>query len=88
MRDILSIVIPDSTAALPGALQVAVSRTGDARDPSPRAAAPPASGGRPEDSLLMIVDDEPINIKVLQKYLKIAGYSRFVTTSDAMSVLG
>jgi putative two-component system response regulator len=43
---------------------------------------------RPEECLLMIVDDEPINIKVLQKYLKMAGYSRFVTTSDSTSVLG
>ena len=35
----------------------------------------------------MIVDDEPINVKILQKHLKLAGYSRFITTSDAMSVL-
>ena len=46
-----------------------------------------SSGVRPADGLLMIVDDEPINVKVLQKHLKIAGYSRFITTSDAMSVL-
>ena len=35
----------------------------------------------------MIVDDEPINVKILQKHLKLAGYTRFITTSDAMSVL-
>ena len=31
----------------------------------------------------MIVDDEPINIKVVQKYLQGHGYSQFITTSDA-----
>ena len=35
----------------------------------------------------MIVDDEPINIKVLQKYLKMAGYSRFVTTTEPLTVV-
>jgi putative two-component system response regulator len=32
---------------------------------------------------IMIVDDEPINIKVVQKYLQGFGYASFVTTSDA-----
>jgi putative two-component system response regulator len=32
---------------------------------------------------VMIVDDEPINIKLARKYLQIAGYSNFITTSDA-----
>ncbi len=32
---------------------------------------------------IAIVDDQPINIAVVQKYLKIAGYTQFVTTTDA-----
>jgi putative two-component system response regulator len=35
------------------------------------------------DATLMIVDDEPINIKVLRKYLQGTGYGNFVTTSDS-----
>lgn len=31
----------------------------------------------------MIVDDEPINIKLIQKYLRSAGYHDFVTTSES-----
>ncbi len=37
---------------------------------------------------IAIVDDEPINVKVVQKYLKLAGYQRFVTTTDATEALG
>jgi putative two-component system response regulator len=36
---------------------------------------------------LMIVDDEPVNIKVVQKYLKQAGYQQFLTTTDPRLVL-
>lgn len=36
-----------------------------------------------QNATVMIVDDEPVNIKVVQKYLKNAGYHRFVNTSDA-----
>jgi putative two-component system response regulator len=36
---------------------------------------------------IMIVDDEPINIKVVQKYLQGHGYSNFVTTSDATQAM-
>ena len=32
---------------------------------------------------VMIVDDEPINIKLIQKYLRGAGYHDFVTTTDS-----
>jgi putative two-component system response regulator len=31
----------------------------------------------------MIVDDEPTNIKVVQRFLELEGYSRFVTTTDS-----
>ena len=36
---------------------------------------------------IMIVDDEPLNIKVARKYLTIAGYQNFVTTTDAPAAL-
>ena len=32
---------------------------------------------------IMIVDDEPINIKVVNKYLRVAGYRHFVTVTDS-----
>jgi putative two-component system response regulator len=34
-------------------------------------------------SKIMIVDDEPINVKVARKYLKLEGYEQFVTTTDS-----
>lgn len=36
---------------------------------------------------IMIVDDEPINIKVAQKYLRQAGYERFITTQDSRQAM-
>lgn len=35
------------------------------------------------NATIMIVDDEPVNIKVVQKYLRNAGYKQFVDTSDS-----
>jgi putative two-component system response regulator len=32
---------------------------------------------------IMIVDDEPINVKIVRKYLRGAGYQNFVTTTDS-----
>jgi putative two-component system response regulator len=37
---------------------------------------------------IAIVDDEPINIKVVRKHLQRAGYDDFVTTSDAAQAMG
>ena len=39
------------------------------------------------DFKVMIVDDEPINIKVTQEYLKIAGYENIIGVSDSRTVL-
>jgi putative two-component system response regulator len=36
---------------------------------------------------IAIVDDEPLNIQVAQKYLENAGYRNFITTSDALTAL-
>ena len=56
----------------------------------------PDTSARPEialeharflDAKLMIVDDEPINIKVVRKYLQGTGYRNFVTTSDSTQAM-
>ena len=39
------------------------------------------------DSLVMLVDDEPLNLEVVQMYLEDAGYHRFVVTSDATEAM-
>jgi putative two-component system response regulator len=39
------------------------------------------------DARLMIVDDEPINVKVVRKHLQNAGYKNFVSTSDATQAM-
>lgn len=36
---------------------------------------------------VMIVDDEPINIKLIQKFLKSSGYSEFITSTDSREAL-
>lgn len=36
---------------------------------------------------VMIVDDEPVNIKVVQKYLERAGYDRFINTSESREAI-
>ena len=41
----------------------------------------------PFSEKIMMVDDEPINIKVVRKYLREAGYSNFAETSDASRAL-
>src|SRR4051794_19124203 len=35
----------------------------------------------------MIVDDEPVNVKVVRKYLQIAGYTDFITTSESPAAM-
>ena len=35
----------------------------------------------------MIVDDEPVNVKVVQKHLKLAGYQHFATSTDPRPVM-
>ena len=39
------------------------------------------------DATVMIVDDEPVNIKVVQKYLRNEGYPRSVNTSDSRQAM-
>jgi putative two-component system response regulator len=37
---------------------------------------------------VMIVDDEPVNVKVVRKYLQGAGYTNFLTTTDSTTAMG
>jgi len=39
-------------------------------------------------SRIMIVDDEPINVKVVRKFLESSGFRNFATTNDATEALG
>jgi putative two-component system response regulator len=57
--------------------------TGAALDESGR----PVNRDTTKSAKIMIVDDEPINIKVVQKYLQGHGFSNFITTSDATRAL-
>jgi putative two-component system response regulator len=38
-------------------------------------------------SKIMIIDDEPINVKVARKYLKLEGYENFVTTTESREAM-
>lgn len=51
-------------------------------------AAGPHRPGEAVTPKIAIVDDEPINIKVVRKYLQGVGYSQFVTTSDSTTAMG
>jgi putative two-component system response regulator len=48
---------------------------------------PPTVPCEAESARIMVVDDETVNIKVIQKYLKQAGYSRICGISDPALVL-
>jgi putative two-component system response regulator len=41
----------------------------------------------PSSARIMIVDDEPVNVKVVRKYLQIAGYTDFITTSESPTAM-
>ena len=65
-----------SSLHFPAAVMSAASAVSNARAGAP--ARPLPSAVR-----IMIVDDEPVNIKVVRKYLQIAGYTEFITTSES-----
>ncbi|MGA2255268.1 MAG: HD domain-containing phosphohydrolase [Thermoguttaceae bacterium] len=65
--------------------------TMNAADESPPGAVPFRPGAMVEvlsrTAKVMIVDDEPLNVKVVQKHLKLAGYQHFVTSTDPRPVM-
>ena len=56
------------------------------RDLSPRGM-PSSTDQLRHASKVMIVDDEPINVTIARKYLSLAGYEKFVTTTDSRQVM-
>lgn len=80
------IVAPCNSLARPGSGNVAPDEDVSAiAAQSTPAVASPFPDGRPPRILL--VDDEPINIKIVRKYLAAAGYTDFLWTSNAAEVL-
>lgn len=79
----------ETSSALLDATQAtgAVPLVSSSLDESSDTARPP-SRGTTKTAKIMIVDDEPINIKVVQKYLQGHGYTNFRTTSDSTSAVG
>ena len=76
-------------AARPAAREAAPAETAAARGaPKPRPAAEILPTRLAVEGKIMIVDDEPINIKVVQKYLKLAGYQHVIGVNDPYAVLG
>jgi putative two-component system response regulator len=73
---------------LPGARNQSAEDLGAA---APGAHAPAALASPHPDGIesakIAIVDDEPINIKVVRKYLTGAGYTNIVTTTDSASAM-
>jgi diguanylate cyclase len=75
----------DSLAAVPG--QDAMTVPAHTHEDASGADRPAEDFGKLRDAIVMMVDDEPINIEVTQIYLEEAGYSRFVSTTDATQTL-
>ena len=62
-------------------------------DPSPTAANAPNPTSRADAELtssatVMMVDDEPITLDIVQAYLEDAGYQHFVTVSEPAQAMG
>jgi putative two-component system response regulator len=68
-----------TTAAANHRLESEKTAAADA-DVRPPGAAADKPGKRAK---LMVVDDEPTNVKLVQRFLELDGYERFITTTDA-----
>lgn len=47
----------------------------------------PATERTEKDARILIVDDEPLNIRVTQKYLSLAGYNNVISTSNPVEAM-
>lgn len=73
----------ETTSIEPGSPQEPIaSRDLSTAAPAATAAADPRASAR-----IAIVDDEPINIKVVRKHLQNVGYQNFITTTDSSAAL-
>ena len=62
--------------------------SGAGTDEAPGSVALVGAGGQQlTAALVMVVDDEPINVKVTRKYLEREGYERFVTLTDGVGAV-
>lgn len=60
--------------------------TGVSRQPTPSLCGPGFATSS-KTAKVMIVDDEPFNVKVVQKHLSLSGYTNFVTSTDPRPVM-
>jgi len=75
--------LPAVDSSLAAAIEAAVSE----REPPQRYGPDVPLANLAADSKVMIVDDEPINIKLAQKYLKVAGYQHVIGITDSRTVM-
>lgn len=75
--------IPPGTAWCP----TATNATDEPPSPTANLRLSLADAPLKDTAKVMIVDDEPVNIKVVEKYLSLAGYRHFVTITDPSSVV-
>ena len=68
---------PDGTGSAVNAVD------GSARETDPVPGSRIRNDACATDASILMVDDEPINMEVVQAYLEDAGYSNFITTSDS-----
>ncbi|MFZ5828466.1 MAG: HD domain-containing phosphohydrolase [Planctomycetota bacterium] len=76
----------DSALPNPSQLEWIALAASSAADEQQALPETPSPVGRLEDARVMIVDDEPINIKAVRKHLANAGYRHFVETTRAGQV--
>lgn len=55
--------------------------------PAPQAAVGGVDAATVKLSKLMVVDDEPTNVKIVRRLLELEGFSQFVTTTDGRKAM-
>lgn len=81
---------PFGTSAIGGApVSPAAPHTGAAAAPTAAGKTPSTTGdAAAERGKILVVDDEPVNVRVVKRYLTSAGYANVLTTTDAAEVMG
>lgn len=74
--------VPTGDTAKPAGNGFTTSAAGSTHPPSPDRRA-----DRPRTARVAIIDDDPLNIKVVHKYLKDAGYQNVFATTDATQAM-
>jgi len=79
--------VPPSLRLMPLG-QTALSEKASRRPAGMPALEPGADGEQADGPVVMMVDDEPLNIEVLQTFLEEAGYQEFVSVTEPQKALG